>query len=203
MVKRLDGGVLYLTAPAAAALEAAQRRVKETARLARSRNRWLALASVVGAPPASIERLGNVMATEDGVRAARALYLGAAERAFVAARRGQRFAEAGSIRRAHALALLRELGSPDGVPDDIIGLCRDAFSAELKAQREFGRDAELVGGPCCDMCRADDGLVVRISDEVKATRLPHVGCPKGLCQCRWVPAKVAGRRPGTKATSDK
>ena len=87
------------------------------------------------------------------------------------------------------------------VPDEIVALYRDAMSAELRAQREFGRDVELVAAPCCDACQADDGLIVRISDEVKATRLPHAGCPKGICRCRWVPTRVGGRRPAAKAAS--
>jgi hypothetical protein len=194
VVKRLEGGVLYLTRPAAAALEAGQRRVKETARLARLRDRWLAQASAVGASPAAIERIGRVTASEEGVQAARGLYLGAANRAFTAAHRERRFAEAASIRRAQALALVREKGAAVPVSDEVIALYRDAMSAELKAQREFGRDAELAAASCCEVCRLDDGLVVRISEEVKATRLPHAGCPKGVCQCRWLAARVAGRR---------
>jgi hypothetical protein len=201
VVKRLEGGVLYLTGPAAAALEAGQRRVKETARLARIRDRWLGQASAVGASPASIERIGRVAASEEGIQAARALYLGAANRAFTAARRERRFAEAASIRRAHALALVREQGTSVPVPDEAVALYRDAMSAELKAQREFGRDAELAAATCCEACRVDQGLVVRISEEVKAARLPHAGCPKGVCHCRWLPARVAGRRAAVKAGS--
>ena len=144
VVKRLEGGVLYLTASAAAALEAGQRRIKETARLARIRDRWLAQASAVGASPAAIERIGRVTASQDGVLAARTLYLVAAGRAFLAANRERRFAEAASIRRAHVLALVREQGASAPVADEVITLYRDAMSAELKAQREFGRDAELV-----------------------------------------------------------
>ena len=201
MVKRLDGGVLYLTVAAATALEAGQRRIKVTARLARIRDRWLTQASAVGASPAAIERIGRVTATEEGVEAARALYLGAANRAFVAANRERRFAEAASIRRAHVQALLRERGAADPVTDEIIGMYRDAMSAELKSQREFGRDVELVGAACCEACDVDSGLVVRITEEIKATRLPHAGCPKGVCLCRWVPARVAGRRIDVKAGS--
>jgi hypothetical protein len=201
VVKRLEGGVLYLTGPAAAALEAGQRHIKETARLARIRDRWLAQASAVGASPAAIDRIGRVTASEEGVQAARALYLGAASRAFVAANRERRFAEAASIRRAHVQALVREQGAAAPVTDEVIALYRDAMSAELKSQREFGRDAELVAAPCCDACAVDNGLVVRITEEVKSARLPHAGCPKGVCQCRWLPARVAGRRAVAKVGS--
>ncbi len=201
VVKRLEGGVLYLTGPAAAALEAGQRRVKETARLARIRDRWLAQASAVGASPAAIERIGRVTASEEGVQAARALYLGAANRAFTAAHRERRFAEAAAVRRAHALALVREQGASAPVPDEVIALYRDAMLAELKSQREFGRDAELAAASCCEVCRVEAGLVVRISEEVKVARLPHADCPKGICSCRWQVARVAGRRATVKAGS--
>ena len=203
VVKRLEGGVLYLTAPAAAALEAAQRKAKETARLSRIRGRWLAQAASVGAPSASIERIVRVAATEDSVQAARALYLAAANRAFLAARREHRMADAATIRRTHALALLREQADPTVVPDDVLGLYRDAMIAELKAQREFGRDAELIAASCCDTCRDDNGLIARISDEVKVGRLPHTGCPKGICACRWAPPRAGGRRPASKAATAK
>jgi hypothetical protein len=194
VVKRVEGGVLYLTAAAGAALEEAQRTVKVWARLARARDRWLAQAEAVGAPIQRIQRVARPMPSEEQVAAARELYTTTAGRAFASARRERRFADAATVRRAHALALYRDLGSPVPVPEEIVLLLRDAMTAELRALRDTGRDAELVT-TCCDACRVDAGLIVRISDELRATRLPHASCEAGLCRCRWSPTRTAGRRP--------
>ena len=42
-----------------------------------------------------------------------------------------------------------------------------------------------MSATCCDVCRSDDGRICRISQELLVPRLPHPGCPKGLCKCRW------------------
>ena len=47
------------------------------------------------------------------------------------------------------------------------------------------RQAELVSASCCDACRADGGQTFKISLELRTPRLPHAGCPKGLCRCDW------------------
>jgi hypothetical protein len=195
IVKRIEGGVLYLTASAAERLEAAQRSRKETMRQARARDRWLALATAVGAPTPKIEKLGQTIATAAIAAGARDLYVAAAHRAVVAAVRERRFADATTMRRAQVAALYRDLGSPGILPDDLIELARDAERSELKGLRASGREAELVAAGCCDECAVEAGLVVRIADELKAPRLPRAGCTRGLCRCRWVAARVAGVRP--------
>ena len=157
----------------------------------------------MGAQSVRIERITDAVATDEQVLAARDLYLRSATAAFAAARREHRFADAGAIGRAHAQALYKDLGAPDPVPDEIVAVHREAMTADLRAQRAFGRDAELVAAPCCDACNADAGLIARISDEVKVSRLPHAGCPTGLCRCRWAPSRVGGRRPSSKVGSDR
>ncbi len=194
VVKRLEGGVVYLTESAAVALVAAQRRVRELTRLARPRDRWLVLATTTGASTASVHRVASATPSEEGIAAARGLYVQTANRAFAAARRDQRWADAATIRRRQASALLKD-GGPDELPaDEIREFQRDAVVAELKALRAAGREAVLVGGTCCDICRDDRGLVVRISEELKAPRLPHAGCPRVLCSCRWSGVRVVASR---------
>ncbi|HYO43056.1 MAG TPA: hypothetical protein VES19_07655 [Candidatus Limnocylindrales bacterium] len=201
VVKRVEGGVLYLTAAAATALEEAQRAVKVWARLARARDRWLTQAAGVGAPTQRLARVARPMPSEEQVTAARDLYFATADRAFAAARREARYGDAAAIRRAHAQALLRELGASESAPEPVLALYRDAMTAELRAQREHGRDAELLAARCCDACMADAGRIVRISDELKAARLPHAACPQGICKCRWAPSRVSGRRPSPRAAT--
>jgi hypothetical protein len=140
------------------------------------------------------------MPSEEQLAAARDLYLATADRAFGTARRERRFADAAAIRRAHALALYRDLGSPKPVPEAVVLLLRDATSAELRTLRDSGRDAELVT-TCCEACRVDAGRIVRISDELRTGRLPHATCEAGLCRCRWSPPRNGRRRPAiTKAS---
>jgi hypothetical protein len=73
---------------------------------------------------------------------------------------------------------------------DVVALYREGVAAVLRGVAEIARDAELVSARCCDACRADDGIIVRISAELRAPRLPHADCPKGLCRCDWdLPAR--------------
>ncbi len=62
---------------------------------------------------------------------------------------------------------------------------REAAAAELRGIGKMARDAELVGSTCCSICSADDGRTYKIVTELRTPRLPHDGCPKGLCHCRW------------------
>ena len=81
--------------------------------------------------------------------------------------------------------------------------------AGLRGVAELANDASLVGTACCDACRVDEGLVFRISAELKAGRLPHAGCKRGLCRCRWalaqkdksLVARYLRRRPRTETAT--
>jgi hypothetical protein len=59
------------------------------------------------------------------------------------------------------------------------------MAAVLRSLAGMSREAEVVGAECCPTCRADDGTIVRIATELKQLRLPHEGCPRGLCACDW------------------
>ena len=48
-----------------------------------------------------------------------------------------------------------------------------------RASRSSARRAAV---PLCD---ADDGQVFTIASELRTPRLPHAGCPRGLCRCDW------------------
>ena len=75
-------------------------------------------------------------------------------------------------------------------PEELVELHRDGLAAELRGIDEIVRDAQLDAKRCCAVCEADEGLVVRISIELRAQHLPHLDCPRGFCRCHWVvPAK--------------
>ena len=69
------------------------------------------------------------------------------------------------------------------------------MAANLRALQAVTREVELVGAACCAACRADDERIFKIADELRTPRLPHAGCPKGLCACDWWPVM---RKPVTK-----
>ena len=154
-------------------------------RFARERARWLTLAAAAGAPAERAARLAAAPPSEKTVAGARALYLTSVERAYQGARRERRWVDASRIRHEQAAALYRAVGSPVPPPAEILALHRDSVTAELRGIAEIARDAELVGATCCDTCRTDDGHVSRIAVELRTPRLPHDGCPRGLCRCRW------------------
>jgi hypothetical protein len=107
------------------------------------------------------------------------------ERSFRSAKRDRRWEDASLIRRQQAMALFRLAGSPLTPPEGVVTLHQDGVAAELRGIAKIARDAELVSAACCDACKADDGRICRIVEELRAPRLPHQGCPKGLCRCRW------------------
>ncbi|MGH2511146.1 MAG: hypothetical protein ACRDGQ_00520, partial [Candidatus Limnocylindrales bacterium] len=185
VVKRVDGNLVYLTEAAVAVFDAERRRLASAARLIRERTRWLAAATTVGAPAERIDRLADARLTEDSVGAARTLYVRAADRAFRAARRDRDWDRAARLRRDQALILYRAAGKRTLPAAEIVTLFREGVAAELRGIAEISRDAELVAASCCDTCRADDRLIVRISTELRRPRLPHAGCPRGLCRCHW------------------
>jgi hypothetical protein len=158
------------------------------------RRHWLRLAGTVKAPLDRRQRLERAPLSAASVQNARTLYLASAEREVRAARRARKWSEVATIRREQAAALFREVGSPVPPPDDVVSLHREAAAAALRAIAPVARQAELVGGTCCAACRADDGKTFRIADELRAPRLPHPGCPRGLCGCDWWVATEAPKR---------
>jgi hypothetical protein len=185
VVKRLDGRTVYLTEAAVLFFEAERRRIGSAARFTRERVRWLKLAAAAGAAPERAARLVAAQLSEETVDAARALYMTTVERAFRSAKRERRWEDASRIRREQAVALFRLAESRSIVSEAVVTLHREGVAAELRGLAEIAKEAELVSAACCDVCRADDGQVCRISQELMAPRLPHPGCPKGLCRCRW------------------
>lgn len=185
IVKHIEGRAVYLTEAALPVFVAERRRIAASGRLTRERDRWLRLAAAAGAPAESQARLVAARLSEGAVEAARTLYLTTVDRAFRAAKRDHDWEAASRIRREKATSLYRVAGSPLPPPADLVAMFQEGVVAELRGIAEISRDAELVGATCCDVCRADDRLISRISIELRVPRLPHGGCPRGLCRCRW------------------
>jgi len=197
VVRRVDGRAVYLAEAAVPVFEAERRRIARVGPLTRERDRWLKLAATAGAPVARVERLTSAPLSATAVDGARTLYATTVERSFRAAKRERRWEDASRIRREQALATFRAAGSPTPVPSEIVGLHRDGVAAELRGIAEVAREAELVGASCCDACKADDGGIFRIATELRLRRLPHDGCPRGLCRCTWdlpAPYRTSMRR---------
>lgn len=207
IVKHIDQGTVYLTEAAVQIFEAERRRVMESVRWTRDRDRWLQLASAAGAPADRQAQLAAARVSEHIVAAARMLCLTTLDRAFRTARRDHDWDEASRLRRDKAALLYRLAGSPKAPPAEVVAIFREGVAAELRGIAEISRNAELVSARCCQACRGDDRVLVRIAQELRAARLPHAGCPKGLCRCRWDLAardrmtisRYLQRRPGVEA----
>jgi hypothetical protein len=185
LVKRVEGRTIYLTEAALVVFEAERRRQASSPRFVRERARWLKLAEAAAAPQERIARLAAALPSEEAVAAARTLYMSTTDRAFRAAKRDHNWEIASRIRRRQAADLFRIAGSPMPPPADLVALFREGVTAELRCIAEMSRNAELVSAACCDVCRADDRRVFRISVELREPRLPHKGCPRGFCRCGW------------------
>lgn len=185
VVRRTEGRTVYLTEAAVTVFEAQRRREADEKRWTRERREWLRLAEIVGVPERRRAGLDARPISADVVAQSRSLYLGGADQAVRVARRDRRWEAVGRIRHDQAAALYREAGSPVPPPEAIVAVHREAVAAALRFLSASGREAELVGSACCSACRRDDGRVFRIADELKAARLPHEGCPRGLCACEW------------------
>lgn len=192
VVRRRDGRLVLLAEAAVAVFDAERARDRNETAWAAARGRWLALAATVAALPAPRARLASAPLSAASVDAARTLYLRAADRAARAARRERRWADLARIRRDQAAALHVAAGAPVPPADDVVALHREGMDATLRSVAEGGADAELVSTGCCRACAADDGVVVRVAAELRQARLPHAGCPRGLCGCDWWMA-TAGR----------
>lgn len=207
VLKRIDRRVVYLTEAAVQVFEAERRRAMEAARWTRDRDRWLGFASEAGAPAGRVAQLAAALPSEQVVAGARTLYLTTVERAFRTGRGRRDWDEAARLRRQEAALLYRVAGSPMPPPSDVVAIYQEGLAAELRGIAEISRNAELVSTRCCAACRGDDRVVVRIAQELRAPRLPHAGCPKGLCPCHWDLAaqdrmtisRYLQRRPGPEA----
>lgn len=209
VVRHFEGRAIYLTEEAVEVFEAERQHEIDEQRWARERGTWLQLAQRAGAPADRRARLAAAALTAVSVAASRDLYLAAAERAARAARRDKRWDEMAQIRRRQAAALHEEAGAHLPPSDEIVALYREGVAATLRKLAQVSRDAELVGAACCQACRADNEHIFRIADELRTPRLPHAGCPRGLCTCDWWPtvtsaAKKPRRRraPASPRTAD-
>lgn len=196
-VRRLEGRSVLLVDTAVPVFYRERRRTADFQQMAVERDRWLGLAGIVRAPIARRVRLAEATLSASVVDDARTLYLASAERAVRAARKGKRWHAVDRIRRQQAAEVYRDAGAPRPPPDDVIALHREAMLAQLRALGTFSQVAEVVSTRCCQICRADDRQTFRIATELATSRLPHAGCPKGLCKCQWwvaMPAPKAVRR---------
>ena len=185
VVKHVDGRAVYLTEAAVAVFDLERRRTVDSIRWARERDRWLKAAASVKAPAERIARLGSAPLSADVVDAAKLLYTSTVDRSFRAAKRERRWQDASRIKRDHAALLYRFAGTPLPPPDHIVAIHREGTNAVLRGLDAIARVAELGDARCCAACDADDGQVFTISSELRTPRLPHGGCPRGLCRCDW------------------
>jgi uncharacterized Zn finger protein (UPF0148 family) len=188
VVRHSEGRAIYLTEAAVKVFESERQREIDEQTWTRERRSWLQLARLAGAPADRRRRVAAAPLTAAAVKSSRTLYLVAAERAVRAARRGKRWDEVARIRRRQAAALFEEAGGSPPLADEIVVLYREGAAATLRALAGASREAELVGASCCPACRADNERIFRIADELRTPRLPHAGCPRGLCACDWWPA---------------
>ena len=198
VVRHSDGRTIYLTEAAVEIFEAERELEIERQAWTLARRRWLHLARAAGAPAELRRRAAAAPLSIEAVRSARDLYLDAAESAVKAARKAKRWDEVARIRRRQAAALLRRPVAARHRRDEIVALHREGVAATLRALAMVSREAELVGASCCQTCRTDNERIFRIADELRTPRLPHAGCPRGLCACDWWPAV---RDPATKRRS--
>ena len=194
VVRRVGGRLVLLTEEALDVFLAERDREAREDTWTGERRRWLALAKGVSAPAARVARLAAAPPSEAVVEASKDLYLAAAERAVRTARRDKRWVEVARIRRDQAAALYRAQGSAIPPPDDVVTLHRAWSAAALRSLLKFGAQVELVAAGCCGTCERDNGRAFRITAELREQRLPHAGCPKGLCPCDWFPLPGAAPR---------
>jgi hypothetical protein len=205
VVKRINGAAVFLTEAAVLVFDAQRERVRNSARWVRDRDRWLGFAAAAGAPAERVRQVGSARVSVDVVAAARRLYVTTVDKAFRAARNARDWDAAARLRREEAGVLHRIAGASVPPTAEFVTIYREGVAAELKGIAEIARDAELVSARCCDACRGDDKAIARISTELRTPRLPHAGCPKGLCRCRWDLAtrdrqtlrRYLRRRPGS------
>ncbi len=185
VVRKVGPRTVYLVEAALPVFEAERRRAAEGERWRNERERWLDLARKAGAPADRVTRAGREPLSEAAAAAARTLYLSTVDSAFRAAKGERRWEDAARIRIDQALLLHRIAGTPATPPDEALRYHREGLAAMLNGIGEVARDAELRSAGCCQRCQAEHGSSVRVAQELRTPRLPHPGCPKGLCRCRW------------------
>ncbi len=188
VVRHVDGRAIYLTEAAVEVFVSERVREQERETWTHDRRKWLDLARLVGAPADRRQRLEGGPLTAAAVQQSRSLYIVAAERAARAAKRAKHWDDLARIRQRQAAALYGEDGGSGPPSDEVLALHREGVAATLRALQPVAREAELVGAGCCPACRTDEDRVFRIVDELRTPRLPHAGCPRGLCPCDWWPA---------------
>jgi hypothetical protein len=207
-VRHSDGRAIYLTEAAVEIFERERQLEIEREAWTRERRRWLHLARLAGAPAELRRSIAVAPLSIAAVESSRALYIDTAERAVRAARRDKRWEEVARVRLRQAVALFEDAGGSLPPSEEILALHREGVAATLRALATVSREAELVGASCCRACRTDNGRIFRIADELRTARLPHAGCPRGLCACDWWPAirdpatKKRRRRPSPAAVVD-
>jgi hypothetical protein len=177
--------VVHLTEAALAVFDAERERAANIERCTVERRKWLDLARSAGAPTYRIERLERAVASEEAVEAARAFYVATVDHAVSEALRRELWEVAARHRRDQANAVHRLAGRQLPPGAEVRELYREAARIELRGIAAMARTAAVVGSRCCDVCRADDGATHRIAGELRAARLPHQGCTRGVCRCRW------------------
>lgn len=185
VVRHSDGRAIYLTEAAVEVYEAELERGAMEQTWTRQRRDWLQLGRLVGAPEDRRRHIAAAPLSAAAVQSARTLYLQTVERAVRVARRDKQWQDVARLRQRQAAALFEEAGGSVPPADEVVALYREAMVATLRELATVGRAAELVGASCCPACRADDQRVFRIADELRTPRLPHAGCPRGLCACDW------------------
>jgi hypothetical protein len=185
VVRRTGGRTVYLTEAAVEVFEAERRREADIAGWTARRAEWLRLAQGVGADPARVARIVGRHLAPETVAEARSLYVTAAAKVQKDAAKAGHWDVAARVGREQAAALYLDAGSPVPVPEDVLALHSRAMIAMLRSQAGTGTHAEIIGGRCCAACRGDDGKAFPIKDELRTPRLPHSGCPRGLCPCEW------------------
>ena len=209
VVRRVNGRLVLLVDAALPIFERERLRTADELHWAAERASWLKLAETVHVPASKRSRLAKAEPSAASVATARDLYLAAANKSAAAARRKKRWSDVAAIRRAQAAALYQEAAGVVPPPDTVVSLRREAMLAELRTMTSVSAHAELVGARCCPACRADDGKVFPIAAELLDPRLPHEGCPKGLCACDWwlampapPPARPKRRRSAPKRPAE-
>lgn len=184
-MRRVQGRLVLLVDAALPVFERERLRSADEQRWTTERDGWLKLSEAVHAPVRARSRLASAEPSAANVAASRELYLTRVEKAVRAARRKKHWSEVAMMQRTAAGALYHEAGAVVPPPEAVVSLHREGMLAELHAMTDVTQHAELVGARCCPACRTDDGKVFRIADELLVPRLPHDGCPKGICACDW------------------
>ena len=189
-VRRFEGRTVLLAEDAVAIFDAQRQLEEDEIRWTTERQQWLARSSTLGASPERRARLAAAPISGEVVADSRALYMNAADASVRAARSDKRWKVVSRIRRAQAANLYEEAHRPVPPPDVVLELHREALLAELRGLQTTSKVAELASAGCCPACREDDGRSFMIATELRAPRLPHADCPKGLCGCDWFLAKA-------------